>query len=368
MTDTFVYPSEVFAAIREAKRKTPSDKFGDGAFEVDTKGQVRIGKNNTRYMGFNILKYNPKIKQWGFIPLVMKFANLTTTANIYPPGDKKKKYAGARLQFTMKKTSFQRKINGKDTVNEEYGKAKLAIYRAFNRIITRLLSEKKIYNSKTNIASSIQTERIVDQMSQQKAKLESGEEIIRVDIPFAKVNEGESSKISSTEEPQCKIFDLTRREPAPEEGDIPFKKGTFLDGEKKEVKITYGNIHNYIKYGSACSGLDRMDSVCFSSQGISLPSKTEMLAVKRSFGRAPAANTVFNASEFDDMINAETQEEPEAPKEENESENIDELPVASSDASIEAVVGALNDSAFDVEPEPEPELEVDPDQEDEIDD
>jgi hypothetical protein len=313
----FVYPSEVFAAIAEAKRRNPSDPFGDDAFHINY-GSVRAGNNNVRYMTFSILKKVARDK-WEYIPLNLKFANLNTTANIYPPGHAKKKYVGARLQFTKGSAVFSRKPGGR-VIEERYGDAKLAIYQAYERKITKLLAEKKIFHNKTSISSTVQTERIVDTNSGKKEKLQEGSEIIRLEIPFNKTGEGALQTISTTEPPKYKIFDISRTELNPKTGDAPFKLNTFMEvpetgGEPVEASIVYGNIHKFVTYGSAVSGIDSMDSISLSQQGISLPSKATLLYVKRSHGRAPVPNDTFGDDELKDMVGAETKIEPDVDEE-----------------------------------------------------
>jgi len=332
----FVYPSEVFAAIAEAKKRDPKDKNGDGAFRPGL-SNIRIGKNGTRYMPWDILKKDPRTGRWDYVELNVKFTNLNTSANMYPPGHAKKKYEGARIQFTSKNAYYFRKVTGADgvvrEVEEHYGKAKVAIYKAFVRILTKLLKEKKVNNGNTKIASSVQTERIVNEALQEKAKLEEGGEIIRVEIPFNKTGEGAQAAILSTEPPRCDIYDITRPKKDHKKEDLPFEKNTFLDDdEKTPIPVNYGNIHRYITYGSSCSGIDCMDSACFSGLGISLPSKTTLLTVKRSKGRKPEANSVFSMSEFDDMSNAAVIEEnPEAGDNLPTGDNVDSLPTTEGD-------------------------------------
>jgi hypothetical protein len=354
----FIYPSEVFAAITEAKKRDPNDKFGDSAFRPGI-GSIRTVKNNTRFMDWDILKKDPRTGKWDYVELNLKFSNLTVTANIYPPGHAKKKFEGARLQFTRKNTIYVRKIEVKGgklvEVDEDYGKAKLAIYRAFSRIVTRLLKEKKVNNSKTSISSTIQTERIINETTQEKQKLAEGDEIIRVEIPFKKISEGNRSNISPTEMPNCEIYDITRPKKDHKKDELPFEQGTFLDEDEIPVAVTYGNIHKYITYGSSCSGIDCMNSVCFSNQGISLPSKVTLLAVKRSKGRRPEAASVFNISEFEDMSNATVIEE-EIPVD-GEKDDVNDLP--SVDDDTEDIL--TNVKADDFEPDDSEEEDLDKD-------
>jgi hypothetical protein len=320
-----ILPSDVFEAIEYAKSKDPTDKFGDKAFEVDL-GNIRPANNGVRYINFRILKkrYNAATKAvtWEFIPLNLKFMNLTTKARIHPPGSAKKKYPGARLQFAgSSKFTRAKSANSKEMVDELYGKAKIAIYNAFKRHMARLLKAQKIFNSKTNIASTIQTERITDEKTQKKEKL--ADEIIRVDVPFDGETVGQQKVIKNDAPPKNDIYDATKRIENPKPKQFPFEKATH-----EEKPLNYGNIGDFITAGSSCSGVDCMDSVCLSSQGISLPSKATLLVVKPSKGFKPVPTSVFKANEFDDMTGAAVEAPPEeepAKTEQKETINPDEV-------------------------------------------
>jgi len=137
-----------------------------------------------------------------------------------------------------------------------------------------------------------------------------------------------------------------------------------LDENSNPVNITYGNINKYITYGSVCSGLDCMDSVCFSTQGISLPSKVSTLAVKRSRGRTVNATSVFDESEFADMASAQTIEEP-VESEDGDSGDINSLPTGETvngKEELSDMLGGVSVDAFESEDIPvEDEEEVNED-------
>jgi hypothetical protein len=356
-----VYPTEVFAAIEEAKRRNPKDKFGDGAFRIDI-ANIRASKNGlTRYISFQILKKKPS-GNWEYVPLNLSFMNLNTTARILPPGDAKKKYAGARLQYTMNRSTFKR-----EGVEQKYGAAKEAIYDSFRRMISRLLQSGKLNNHNTKIASCIQTERVVDSLSQKKEKLEKGKEIIRVEIPFTKVTEGSVSSIAVTETPKCDIYDAEKKKKVLQKKDeFPLELAVNVDGSP----LTYGNIHEFVTCGSACSGLDCMDSVCLSGQGISLPSKVTLLIVKHSKGFKPDPSAVFGMADLAEISIADTVEEEDDNSAEGSvnkmSKQLGALEIATENGTEEDfsdLTGGVNIDTFEVADEDAGIPEGDPEEE-----
>jgi hypothetical protein len=342
-----VYPSQVIEAIAEARRRDESDKYGDKAFKVNL-DNIRTGKNNVRYMEFQIMKKRPS-GNWEYVPLNLFFMNLNTSAGIYPPGSDKKRYAGARLSIKMKNASFRR--NDRE---QNYGKAKALIYSAFRRIMQGLLKNQKVRNSNTKISSCIQTELIIDEKTLQKEKLKPGEEIIRMEIPFHKVTEGNVSNIALDESPKCDIYDAEKPDTRPKgEKEFEFLKATTPSG----AAITYGNIHEFITAGSSCSGVDCMDSVCLSSQGISLPSKVSLLIVKRSKGFKPDPKSLFGAADIAAIGSASVLEGETEPKF-GDDPTADPVTETCEADQLDDLVDGLGADAFDTDEladeEPEP--------------
>jgi hypothetical protein len=323
-----INPSQVLAAIEYAKKLDPKDKFGDTAFKVDYEGSPREGKNDVRYMGFQILKQRQNGK-WEFIPLNLKFMNLQTRSRIHPPGSTKRKYPGVQIQFRAGDSFTAR------GVTESYGRAKISIYNAFTRIITRLLKTEKVHHSKKEILNGIQTHRIEDPKTKKQVPLKQGDEIIRVAIPF----KSENSIILPDEKPRCDIHDVTKKKASIKDpNEVPFELAMV-----GESPITYTNIGDFILPGSSCSGVDSMDSVVLSSQGISLPSKATLLIVKPSRGYRPDAAVVFSG-DFSSMESSEVADPVEPPSNYDDNEPAPETITDSS--TVEDLTAGANDDAF----------------------
>lgn len=342
-----VTPSQVLAAVEYAKKQDPKDKYGDGAFRINV-GNIRVGKNDVRYIPFEVLKQRNNGK-WEFVPLNLKFVNLTTKSQILPPGHAKRKYNGVQIQFRGKdgfSTKTVVKKDGKEEVRlveEPYGKAKKAIYAAFKRKVTLALKKQEFFHSKTNIGSTIQdSKKSSDPKNPKPEKFPEGDEIIRVTIPF----KGEDNKIALDEPPKCDIYDINKKRPLTDEekknGEIPFEKAT-VDGKP----LVYQNIGVFVRSGSSTSGVDCMDSVTLSSQGITLPSKVTVLMVKPSQGYKPDAKAVFRG-EFADMENSETAAPIDNPEGDEEGDGEDTEKV-SGEAATDLTDGLDNDGGFDEE-------------------
>lgn len=319
-----VLPSQVFAAIEYAKKQDPKDKFGDGAFRMNV-SNIRPGKNNVRYAGWEILKHRPN-GVWEFVPVNLKYMNLQTKSKIHPPGHPKKKYAGVTLQFRVS-SSFKTKAG-----EEPYGKAKVAIYSAFKRITMRMLKAKEIFHGVPTIKLGVQTERKVDEKTGKTEKLDDG--IIRVSIPFKALEDGPNSKIDLNEKPKCEIYDATKKVENPKKDEVPYQLATLKDKEGKDQPLVYQNVGDFILPGSTCTGVDCMDSVTFSQQGISLPSKASLLIVKPSKGYKPDVMSVFG-NDFSEIENAETGA-PEAEGDDGEGDDATGTPAAAAVKPTEA--------------------------------
>jgi len=315
-----LYPSQILRSIEHAKKTSPGDKFGDSAFKIEL-STLRTGKNSTKYINFLV----NCLETAKFEPVVMKFMNLQIRAGIQPPVSDKRKFPGAKLSFSGTST-YQRKGPDGKMIVEEYGKAKIAIQKAFERLIAKAIVAKVFFHSKTNICSSIQFERIVDQ---NKGTKEDIEPIIRVDIPFNRGPDGQS--IPLDEPPRCDIYDASKPIKNPVGNQFPFEQAKTDDGDT----MKYKNLGQVLTFGSSCSGVDSQESICLSGQGISLPSKVTMLVVKRSKGRKPDPNAVFKADDLAAIGEAvvEDVKDPEELGNEAELGNADEF--ADITASIE---------------------------------
>jgi len=291
-----ITPSDVFAAIEEAKRQNPKDKEGDKAIRIRF-DRIRDGKNGTRWMSQEILKQNPKTGKWEYVPILLKVLNATTTANIKTEEEKEKAgqgFPGIYLQFSGD-TTFEREItrNGHvvKTVTEPYGQAKVAISNMFYRNMYRLLKTGKVYAENDKIKKNVQTHRWINKAKGEKEELEKA--IVRVKIPY----EGGSTTPTV---PSIKIYDVERpRKLTPEE------RGTRLPYEIGQVDgrdFDYVNIRSFLRFGSAVSFVEDLSGVCISSQGPSNPARVkDFLIVKKGRGRSMECTDVFDASEFASM-------------------------------------------------------------------
>jgi len=168
-----ITPNQVLEAIEYARSLNESDKFGDKAFNINY-NKVKPGANGVRYMTFEILKKRPSGK-WEYVPINLKFVNITTRAKILPPNDPERKFPGVQLQFAYDASysvkSGKKDKNGMDIlITEQYGTAKILISKAFQRIILQALKEEKIYNDTTKISLPVQFERIIDKTTKKEDK------------------------------------------------------------------------------------------------------------------------------------------------------------------------------------------------------
>lgn len=328
----FVYPSEVFAAIEEAKRRNPKDTLGVGAlqFKLDA---LRSAKNGVRFFSVNILKF--RAGKWEYIPLVMKYMNIPTVANIYENGHEKRKYAAVSLTFKRSTAKFMR-----GETEEHYGDAIVALYEIFEHVMKQFKKTTKIALS-NKIVRSIVQKTYKDSKTEEQKNIDPAEYMFRVELPFNYSGEGQQRYIKNDEPPKCDVYDTTVKVAKPKSGDLPFLKNAYKKGEQ-QLPLQYGNIHDFIKAGSCLSGLHDMRNACLSSQGLSWPGKMSLLVVKPSRGNRPEAAKVFDASEFGSMEDAETADV------EDENETI---PQESGEKEADVDVNALTEAADELEDE-----------------
>ena len=355
--ETF-YPNEILDAIAFAKKQDPNDKNGDKAFQIEL--TPREGNNSTQWMTLRALKnVNGKME---YKNLKLKVTNLKTTANIKTDEEKKamkgQDYPGINLTFQGVSTFTRqvRKPSGEVvTVTEKYGEAKLAIARAFRRIMLAATDQnnpKRLRARNTMVVLNVQTERIVDKKTMDKEKLETP--IIRVKLPF----EANKGVIGPDALPSVDVFDAEVPRPlvdGKKTHDIPFAHA--LDDNGKP--FTYTTIRGFLRFGSAASFIEDLSGVCISAQGISNPARVNgFLIVKRSRGNRLQAHEVYDEDEFASMAGAVTSaaaadDEPAATTAQpttTQSHDIDDI-------EDEVPTTTANAGDFDEEPEPEPEPE-----------
>src|SRR6185437_4193466 len=311
-----IMPSQVLEAFEFAKKKDPKDVLGTKALNVKISSARSVGK--VMYFEVEILKKR-SAEVWDYIPCNIKFMNINTISKILGPDDPKRKFPGVQLVFKGS-SKFMINTGRKDAKGvaimraEEYGKAKIAIARAFKAIITEAITKGVIVNKP--ITTSVQFMR----KETPTKEVELPEPIVRLSITFG---EEESNKkeqksgqrtILPTDIPKCEIYDANKKikenDPRydPNEMDYdPLKfefKGEIFD-------LTYENIGKVILPGSCVSGVDCMSSGNVSAMGIGLPSKATLLVVKASKGFKPIATKVFSREERESFAGGITIEEPE---------------------------------------------------------
>ena len=307
---------------KELSKITNEDKFGDDAFKFDPK-KFRPGNAGVRYFDFQVLKQR-SLEEWEYIPINLKFKNLTTKSRIRAIADRK--YPGVQLQFAHD-AKYTTKLDKKDSdgndiiINEEYSKVKILICRAFGRITNKLLENKKLYADNTKLCYPIQFKRKIGDTGE-KVKLE--EPIIRVAIKFVsekidKIDKKDIKKekeIKPTDKPRCDLYDIDKpilaTNPNYRKDGFNFEPLKYVvDGVSHD--INYENIGNVILPGSKISGLNNM-SITISNMGISLTSSISVGIVKKSEGYKPDPSKIFNSEEIKSFIEAETEiiEEPES--------------------------------------------------------
>jgi hypothetical protein len=287
MSNEFVTPVEVFAAIEYAKSLNPADVNGDGAFKIEAKGRDVKGCS---FHNFTILKKDPKIGVWGPIQVRLRFVNIKTIARMVSDPTKVKPgqqvFEGARLQFLKSSTAI---VNG---VEQKYGEAKHAICQAFKRIAKKMNEDGALGSDTAPIRLSMQYNKKGD-------RTPFPDPFIRVVVDFNYETVGSNKVYKPDITPKIKIYNLDS--PKRVNGKVvpnQYNELTTPEG----VPCTYGNIVQCLKPGSICSGIDDMSAVTVSNMGISNPSKATILMVKPSKGMsAPEAADVFSAADFAEM-------------------------------------------------------------------
>lgn len=372
-----VFPSEIIAAIKHARKNNPKDKFGDGAFKLSFK-HLRPGNNGTRWTTLSVLKKRPNGK-WEYIPLLLRNINLNTTSRIKSEEEKKEAkqdYPGIYIGFNTS-SAYERKLrkNGKvvGEIEEPYGKAKELIAKAFRRLVTNAVKAGDFYNDNSNVKLNVQFHRWVNKAKGQKEKLEKS--IIRVKIPF----DGHGKELTV---PKIKVYDVEKKDKTKKNG-FPYELATWDD-----QPLDYHTIRKFITTGSSCSFIEDLSGVCLSSQGISNPSKAkDFLMVKRGKGRRIDAEDVFDADDFADIDGGEAGYDDESSGNDDNDDNaenvegddeFDELANAL-DAEQQEAENALDETANDEEldddldggdssPADDPDSDVASDDLDELDD
>lgn len=342
-----VYPSEVFEAIAYAKSIDPQDINGDKAFQINVKKQ-RMAKQDTCYMDFKILKKHvsrDSSTEWKFVPLMLKVINIPTTAHIRPK-ESKNNFPSVRVQFT-EVTSFVRQTqqNGATIdVQENFGQAIVSIYAAFKRLVTVALANNSIIHDKTDIKSIIQTHFRTEDWKTSRKKDRCAEAIIRIELPFEGETVNNVKMIKQDALPKCDIYDATKRMKNAPHNMIPFEHATW-----NKKPINYTTINDFMPCGSLCSGTVDMNSVCLSSQGISLPSKFNAIIVKRiANSRKPDLAKTFSSDEFSQIAGPD-----EVPDENNEQDGSGSDDSPSDEKKIDEVIdkSGLDLSSFDKDDE-----------------
>lgn len=382
MSTETINPSQVFEAVAYARNLNKTDKFGDSAFRVNF-NKIKPGSNGVRYIDFEVLKKRPTGK-WEYIPLNLKFMHLNTRARILLPDDPKRKIPGVQLQFAHNASytvnTKKKDKDGKDImVTEEYSAAKILIAKAYQRIMLAALKDEKIFNDNSKICLPVQFERIIDEKTKKKAKLD--EPIVRMDIKFTdgdsetedndpenkapkkgpiKVKKDEQ-KLTPSSKPRCDIYDVNKKilktDPKYKEGEWNFEPLRYEKDGKVE-DLTYGNIGMVIQPGSSVSGVDCMSSISLSNMGISLASKATLLVVKPSKGFKPLPTQVFSANDIESFDTAVTQDfdESTVETEVGEVKNKDEFDIMTGNVNPDEFVE--NDPDIDpVEEKPVDDLE-----------
>jgi hypothetical protein len=350
-----VFPSEILAAIAYAKKQDAADKFGDKAFQMEL--TPRDGNNGTRWLSLKILKNRGG--KWEYIPLKLKVQNLKTTGNIKTDEQKKETkmdYPGITLSFNSE-SAFSRteRTAGKAReVVERYGDAKLAISKAFTRLMSAGLKSGAVYNENQVVKPNVQTTRWINKAKGEKETLEKA--IIRVKIPF----DSDDQKISKGAIPKIILYDADKprvAEPGKKLVGVPFEHAVDDEG----APLNYTTIRAFIRCGSATSFIDDMSGVCLSSQGASNPSKVDgFLIVKKSRGNKIQADDAYDQDEFAAMAGAETGNDVDPGAEGGDTETAANTtqanPADFDDVDVdEAAADAPADDAEETpEPEPEP--------------
>ena len=261
--------------------------------------KLRGSKNSTnKYTNLDILLANGHNKRLG---IAWKMQSLK--GGIKGPEDRK---YGPTIQF--------RGSSG------DLGEATVAIYSEFKRQITEGLNNKSIKakGGKANIRSIVQTE------------LENGEELddplIRFKLPF---------KNGKPEFRLVRIEEDENGNPRP-----------------VDIKCTEENVHTIIKSRMLTSGYVSMDTVVFSSFGISIPAKVQLLVIKHMENEAPEVDSILSREEMLAMVGdtGEAKNDNED-DDENEGDGVEEVVVDEDAPATEDQLEALRVLSLDDEDE-----------------
>ena len=158
-----------------------------------------------------------------------------------------------------------------------------AIRRAFpNQKDIDMLTRGVIIASNTKIAALVQ-EYISDQ-APKNAGLPLPNAMTRIGMNFD----------STTGIAQMSFFD--KSQPYTEDGRQKYDVGK-VDGDP----VNDNNVHKFVLPRSTIDGIVNMDSICFSSMGISMPVKAEVAVVDKPSGGAVGLDDVYDDEEFGDV-------------------------------------------------------------------
>lgn len=299
--ETF-YPCDIFAAVQHAKKTNSQDKFGDEAFNLDVKG-IRDGNNGTRWMTFSCKKKMAD-GSWKYLPLKLRTKNLRTAARIRTDEEKKdkgKNFPGISLTFKGTSTFPLRRKDPKSgkfkESTEEYGKAKVLIAKAFNRLMKKAIDSDAFFLENKKISLNVQMFRWIDKKVGKKEKLDDPP--IRVSLPFEKHDQS----ISKYATPTIEVKDANKPIKNKEGKIIGFQLAVDESGKP----YNYTTIRDFIRCGSNTSFIEDLSGVCLSAQGASNPARIDgFLIVKKGTGNKINETDAYDADDFDDIAGAET--------------------------------------------------------------
>jgi hypothetical protein len=309
--------SQVFESFKYVLEKYPEDKAGLNLLRINFDNK-RPGPQGVKYIDVEILKRNGA--NYDYIPLNLKFMNLTTKGNLIqkPDPSREKTVPGARLVFShdASYTSTYKDVEGKTViVLEEYGRAKTLVCRIYIKLVYDAFKAKRIVSSSKNISTSVQTMRKGNDKDGIKTKLQ--EPILRTEVKFNDPEHKKTEKTDVTEKknigknwvPSYAIYDATRLIPTTDSrykpGQSNYEILQFKNPDGKYTEINYGNASEIIKPGSICTGVDCMSSGTISNMGVGLPSKALILIIKPGKGITPDINEIFTSEDFSQITQAE---------------------------------------------------------------
>lgn len=315
-------PSQILEFMEHAKKVNPDDKYGTSAFRIVTEGDLvrHNADKSVTYYPFQVRalvgKNDDGTEEWDWRPVSISCRKANTTKGI-PAPDNRGKIVDITTNFNVSSKSTWI-INGKEieeSENECLGKVLSVIIKSYRSIMKKLFASRDFEEEK--IFDPLQ-ERLKRKPGQKidPAKLELKDHIIRIKIPFnAEKTDGQNRKISLTQTPRTKIYDADKRNE--ENPKTPYMPATVLDKETgEEVEINYGNIQEFVTYGSSVTGAIDMGQVSLSGFGFSLSTSWRFMIVKHS---PPSAFDLVSALGEDQLFNlgdAEVKKEEPAKKEE----------------------------------------------------